>query len=84
MLTEVVIDGMRGQAAYLDANWRLVSADSPDAVMAKVVFENGRRAFYAVEADGARSAYSADQPRTSQMSILDSPASATTQQREGQ
>jgi len=42
----IVIDGKKGTVVYLDANWNVVPPEK--ATQAKVVFDNGDRAFYRV------------------------------------
>ena len=47
-LHKVTIDGKQGWLAYFDENFQMVDPDR--AVTAKVVFEDGSRVFYTVEA----------------------------------
>jgi hypothetical protein len=45
----IVIDSKKGTVVFLDENWNVVLPGN--ATMAKVIFDNGDRAFYVVTSD---------------------------------
>jgi hypothetical protein len=45
----IVINGKRGTVVFMDADWNVVLPGN--ATMAKVIFDNGDRAFYVVTSD---------------------------------